>query len=337
MAYGKQKNPSIQWIFEKDNDTSEYYSDSALLHQRIISYAIELNNEFPANGIFGSFTTWQLTGWLIDNYHKYQNEMKDIPFRNMSRYNRIQAKLDGVESKVNSLKGLDLIEEKGMRKASRGEKQTMSLSFTHSGYLLAWIIHSFEEKIRPASNIQIYKVLEYNYKDRSSSFDLFALTLIKKYRSLDVFEELIVSTLRGRVDNPKRHIDKMSELIGILSIPDPRNAKIFYSLWIQTLNELEENQKNIVMQYVKLNISKMIERHLRYLRGYEELRFRLRDKPNLLAVEGICSKCPHPCPLTMNLIDYFKIEKSPYIPSGMTCPWCGSSNTLSILLPYSEW
>ena len=134
----KQKNPSIQWIFEKCNDLSERYSDSALLYQLIIYYAIKLNNEFPTNIIYKSFTIWQLTGWLINNYYIYRNEMKDIPFRNMSRNNRIENKLDGVESKVNSLKILNLIEEKGMRKASRGEKQTMSLSFTHSGYLLAW-------------------------------------------------------------------------------------------------------------------------------------------------------------------------------------------------------
>lgn len=332
MAYGKQKIPSIKQIFEKDNDTSD--SDSALLHQHILSYAIELNKEFPANGIFGSFTTWQLTGWLIDNYHKYQNEMKDVPFRNMTRNNKIASKLDGVESKVRSLKLLDLIEEKGPIKASRGKEQTMGLSFTHYGYLLAWIINSFNENRRQASSIQIYKILEFNHKDRPSSFDHFALALIEKYRSLDLFEELITNTLRDRVNDPPYHIDKMSELIDSLSIPDHRNAKIYYSLWIQTLNELEENQRNIVMQYIKLNISKIIERHLRYLRGYEELRFRLRDKPNLLAVEGVCNKCPHPCPLTMNLIDYLKIEKSTYTPSGMTCPWCGASNTLSISLPY---
>jgi hypothetical protein len=95
MAYVKQKNPSIQWIFEKCNDSSERYSDSALLYQLIIYYAIKLNNEFPTNIIYKSFTIWQLTGWLINNYYKYQNEMKDIPFRNMSRNNRIENKLDG--------------------------------------------------------------------------------------------------------------------------------------------------------------------------------------------------------------------------------------------------
>ena len=127
MAYEKQKIPSIQRIFEKDNDTSERYSDSALLYQLIMSYAIELNNDFPANGIYESFTAWQLTDWLIDNYHKFQNEMKEIPFRNMDRNKRIQNKLDGVESKVNSLKILDLIEEKGLVKASRGKEQTIDL------------------------------------------------------------------------------------------------------------------------------------------------------------------------------------------------------------------
>jgi hypothetical protein len=335
MAYRKQKNPSIQWIFEKYNETSERYSDSALLYQYILSYAIELDKEFPTNGTYKSFTIWQLTGWLIDNYPIYRNEMKDIPFRNMSQSNRIQNKFDGVESKVNSLKGLDLIEEKGMTKASRGKKQTMSLSFTHSGYLLASIIDSFNNEKRGGS--QIYKILEFNYKDRSSTFDYFALRLIEKYRSLDIFEELVVNTLRDRINNPRWHIDNVSGLIDSLSMPNLVNAKLFYNIWLKTLNELEENQRNIVMQYVKLNIGRMIEKHSKYLRGYEEMQYRLRDKPNMLAVEGVCdsNSCKHRyCSLRMKLNEYFKIEKSPYTPSGMTCPWCGSSNTLSISLPY---
>jgi hypothetical protein len=334
MAYSRQKIPSIQWIFEKGKSSSKRYSDNALLYQRILSYAIKLNNEFPANGIFGSFTTWQLTDWLIDNYHKYQNEMKEIPFKNMTRNNRIANKLDGIESKVKSLKILDLIDEKGVTKASRGKEQTISLAFTHSGYLLAWIISSFNEAKRQVSDIQVYKILEYNHKDRPSSFDLFALSLIEKYRSLDIFEELVVNTLRERVSEPRWHIDSMLELIDSLSIPNFRNAKLFYGIWFQTLNELEENQRNIVMQYVKLNISSMIEMHLKYRRGYEEMRYRLRDKPNMLAVEGVCISCKRPSSLRMELIDYFKIEKSPYTPIGTTCPWCGSSNTLSISLPY---
>ena len=67
--------------------------------------------------------------------------MKDIPFKNMSRYNRIQAKLDGVESKVNYLKGLGLIEEKGMRKASRGERANDESKF-HSFWIFTCMDHS---------------------------------------------------------------------------------------------------------------------------------------------------------------------------------------------------
>jgi hypothetical protein len=223
-----------------------------------------------------------------------------------------------------------------MRKASRGEKQTMSFSFTHSGYLLAWIIHSFEEKKRPASGIQIYKVLEYNYKDRSSSFDIFALRMTEKYRSLGLFEELVVSTLRDRVNDPKWHINNMHELIDSLSIPDYRNASQFSNIWLETLNDLEEDQRNVVMQYVKLNVSRMIEKRLKYVRGYEELRYKLLDKPHMLAVEVVCNNrnCNRTSSLRMNLIDYIKIDKSPYTLSEMTCPWCGLSNTLSISLPY---
>ena len=119
----------------------------------------------------------------------------------------------------------------------------MSLSFTHSGYLLAWIINSFNDKKRQASSIQIYKILEYNYKDSSSSFDFFALALMEKYKSLCLFEELVVNTLRDRVNDPRWHIDNMLELIDSLSIPNFRNAKLFYGIWLQTLNELEASPK----------------------------------------------------------------------------------------------
>jgi hypothetical protein len=212
----------------------------------------------------------------------------------------------------------------------------MSLSFTNSGYLLAWIIEGLQEKKRKASNIQICNVLEYNYKDRPSSFDFFALLLTEKFKEQGLFDELVANALRDRVADPRWNINTMLELVYSLSIPDKRNGKLFYEIWIQTLNELDVSQKKIVMQYVKLNIGRLIEMDLKYPKGYEELRYRLRDKPNLLAVEGVCNnrRSTHLCPLTMNLIDYIKIDKSPYTPSGMTCPRCGSSNTLSITLPY---
>ena len=148
-----------------------------------------IKNTRPANGTYESFIVWQLTGWLIDNYYEYKNEMKEYPYKNMSRNNRIEAKLEGVKSNVRSLKILDLIEEKGLIKASRGDEKTMSLSFTNFGYLLAWIIEGLHEEQRQTGNIQICNALEYNHKDRSSSFDFFGLALIKKYRSHGLFEE----------------------------------------------------------------------------------------------------------------------------------------------------
>jgi hypothetical protein len=336
MAYRKRKIPSIQWIFEKYNDTSDRYNDDALLYQLIMSYAIELNSEFPVNGIYESFTAWQLTDWLIDNYYKFQNEMKEIPFRNMDRNKRILNKLDGVESKINSLKIVDLIEEKGLVKASRGKERTMSLSFTHSGYSLAWIIDSLSEEKRQAgrsSDIQIYKVLEYNYRDRPSSFDFFASRLTEKFKEQGLFDELVANVLRDRVTDPRLKINTVLELIYSLSVPDRRNVKLFYEIWIQTLNELDDSQRIIVMQHIKLILDRMIEGRLQNIRGYEELRYSLRDKPGMLAVEGICNNCKHPSPVALNLLDYVKIEKFPYVISGMICPKCSSANTVSILSP----
>jgi hypothetical protein len=342
MAYSKQKNPSIQWIFQKSTDVSDKdakidkrasYSKSALLYQQISSYAIELNSDIPANGIYESFTVWQLAGWLIDNYYEYKNEMKEYPYKNMSRNNRIEAKLEGVKSKVQSLKILDLIEEKGLIKASRGDENTMSLSFTSSGYLLAWIIEGLLDEKRQASNIQIWNVLEYNYRDRPSSFDFFAFRLTEKFKEQGLFDELVGDVLRDRATDPQWNINTVLELIYSLSIPDRRKVKFFYELWIQTLNELDVSQRSIVMQYIKLNLGRIIEERLEYIRGYEELRYDLRDNPAMLAVEGKCNNCNHPSPVAFNLLEYIQIEELPYAVNGIICPRCGYSNTVSILSP----
>ena len=172
----------------------------------------------------------------------------------------------------------------------------MSLRFTNSGYLFGWIIEGLEEEKRPASNIQICNILEYNYRDRPSSFDFFALRLTEKFKEQGLFDELIADALRDRVTDPCLNINTMLELIYSLSIPDRRNVKFLYELWIQTLNELNVNQRIIVMQYIKLNLGRMIEESLEDMRGYEELRYSLRDKPGMLAVEGKCNNCNHSSP-----------------------------------------
>jgi hypothetical protein len=342
MAYNNQKIPSIQWIFEElekseKSEDQPRYTKKALLYQCIVSYAIILNRERPTDDRYESFTTWKLAGWLIDNFAEYRNEMKYPPYKNMSRGNKINAKLDGIESIMRVLMLLQLIEEQGMTKASRGKEFTRSINFTELGYLLAWIIESFDQERRENANIQIYNILEHIYKDRPSSFDIFAFMLMEKFRFQDAFEDFIANPLRVRVADPRWHIDSMSELIDSLSIPysaDDSKTNHFYDLWIETLNELEVSQRDTVMQYVKLNLGRMIEEQLRYLRGYEELRFSLRDRPDMLAVEGICNRCNRPHPATMNLFDYIKIEISPPMLNERNCPWCSSSNTASIPLPY---
>jgi hypothetical protein len=333
MAYRKRKNPSIRWIFERRQDQSGRYTDTALLYQRIMSYALELNRECPTNGNYESFTTWKLTDWLMDNYYQYKIEMTDYSYRNMTRNNRIAAKLDGVMGKVRPLKILDLVEEKELTKASRGKEHTTILGFTQSGYLLGWIIESFDASNRQHSSIQIYRILEHSHKNRPSSFDNFALRLMEKFKDQNLFEEFIANTLRERVNDPRWHIDSVLELINSLSIPDFGNiskAELFHDIWFEALSELEENQRNIVMQYVKLNLERSIEEQLLLVRGYEELRYSLRDKPNILAVEGVCKNCSHPCHKAMNLVEYIEIEKSPYLLRGINCPWCGSLDTVSI-------
>jgi hypothetical protein len=41
----------------------------------------------------------------------------------------------------------------------------------------------------------------------------------------------------------------------------------------------------------KLAIEELMAKKVGSARGYEKMRYRIRDKPDLVAIEGLCEKC----------------------------------------------
>ncbi len=246
------------------------------MYQEILRYSILHNYEYPA---FKTFTVWQLTGHLIDHFSSFKNEFTELSKRNKSRNNKILSKLDGVESKVDSLVKLRLIEQLEPSRASRGPTITNRYQYTEYGCLIAWILEGAKSRKKILAEEQIYNLLDIDDKDTASSHDVFILELYTKYRQRGVFGEFVIDILRARLNDPNAKIMNMKELflnLGILHFTDKDKAILHSELWSETMNELDEEMKMYVLQNIKSEIEQEMEQQVKYIRGFEELRFQLR-------------------------------------------------------------
>ncbi len=246
---------------------------------------------------------------------------------------KILSKLDGIKTKVDNLVELGLIENLGPGRASRGSTITNHYKYTESGCLIAWILQSaFSTKKFLAGN-QIYNLL-FHVEDEPSSYKVFASRLCTKLKEQGVFGEIIVDGLRARLNNSNVKIMNMKELIlslGIIQFTDKQNAELYSRLVIETINELDEEMKRYVLQNIKLEIEEKMMTQVKHVRGFEELRYQLRDQPGILALEGVCDLCTLPSPVQIDTMQY--IENTTLLsndPIQLPCGRCGKDASITL-------
>jgi len=332
MAFNMAKIPSITSIFEREDEKN--YTDNALEFQYIISYSIVLNKECPeTNRDFNQFSVWGLTSWLIDHYPKFRNEFRDFSGYGIDKNQKIQAKFDGIETKVKKLAYLDLIEE--IKQYLDGSKEVTYYKFTESGYMLAWIIESFDESKKENANNQIYKTLQRNANANPSSYDIFGSIEFKKYKEKGKLDELFTNILRNRISK-KGQIYTIKDLIKGSPLPhfnDEKIAKLYSEIWHETFNELPDDEtRKYCLFWLKLGLEDLMEvKPLKNIRDFEQLRFDLRNSYDILALEGTCSNCHLPSAISINILEYvnrINLQSDNFVTS--KCTVCGKNCPISL-------
>ena len=329
MERTMKKIPSISSICEKGSDGFDTYD--ARLYQHILKYSIRHNDKYSENN---PFTVWELTWWLINNFDPFRDEFKELSNRNKSRPNKILSKLKGIESKIDDLTKMELIERLEPRRASRGVMNTNPYKYTESGYIITWTLESIIPKQKSKADEELFIISENNAKDNPSSYDIFASTLYEKYQKNGVFGEFVVDRLRTRLTDPQIQIMNIKELfmnLGILHFTDKKKADLYSQLWSETMNELDEETKKYVLQHIKLEIEGIMGEQVKYIRGFEELRFQLRDEPNILVLEGVCQSRGHASPIQIETMKYLENTKLlPNDPIFVRCRRCNKDAYITV-------
>jgi len=273
----------------------------------ILRYSIILNSACPENSTdFKQCSVWEIAGWLVDKYPRFQDEFNNPSGWRLAKPNKIQSIFDGVEGKVKKLTYLELMEQ---GKVHVGSNAITSYRFTELGYLLAWIIESFNIKQREITNNQIYKVLQRNSSYNQSSYDVLGSLEYRKYKERGMFDELLTSILRDIISHSNRQINTMRDLITGSPLPNfnnENNAKVYLEIWHEAFNELpDEETRNCCLYWLKLGIEQIMEtKPPKNIKAFEERRFDLRSNYDTLALEGICSNCHLPSALSINILEY---------------------------------
>lgn len=188
-----ESNLVLSFIFQKNSDDT----NNALLDQDILRYSLVITKGQTPEQIDKdgpNFTQRDLAKWLIKNNLGFiaLYEGKDITDSD---------KIENTQKRVkNRLKGLELIGLVKHRnvKQQKGTGETAVYMFSPYGYVLAWIIESFNPNSRDNANNEIHKWLEiiYRVEEYSSSTIIFYARFFKKCNEKGQFE-YIVSLFRS--------------------------------------------------------------------------------------------------------------------------------------------
>ncbi|MFZ0514605.1 MAG: hypothetical protein WAM14_23580, partial [Candidatus Nitrosopolaris sp.] len=91
-------------------------------------------------------------------------------------------------------------------------------------------------------------------------------------------------------------------LVRIFNYPGSKDP--FHITLNETLDELDENARELFLYYQKLELERRMKLIAGHPKGYEEMRFKTRISSNILTVEGYCKFCRLYFTLGIDILDY---------------------------------
>ena len=280
----------IDWILEKGDDGN--FTDEALLYQDILKHAIKLKSAEEKNNNDLSFSVYELAKWLRYNHKNYVDRYSKRPLSNVQT--EIESLQKGVGSKVDNLIQLELIKPIGTRQSTKGKGPVAIYTYTEFGFLFAWLLESeSEDKAKITS--EVYDLIQSIFRTGryAPSSSIFYSEFFKMCRKIGRFQD-IVDLIRTTLTSNDPAVTTIAEFIQQIQRLDFRDANttIFfnYLLWEEIFNKLDPQIQNLVMFNLKMDLERRMDLQVKNDRNYEKLRFKVRDDPRSIALEGYCSK-----------------------------------------------
>jgi hypothetical protein len=264
-------------IFKRDRD--------GRLYQDILKYSI--NGKYKEDD-GKSFRLWYLTKWLLEVNQDFINYFNSP--RNYTIDNRIEDRTSRILGKVEDLAKLGLIARTGTAKQTKGTGIVPIFQFTPVGHVIAWILESMNMSKRELAIDRLYELFQDNFKDEPSCNDMFNSIYYRKIKELGLFG-LFIDRYREQLESDVINRQGFFQQLLILPGYDTDSDIHFYKLWKDSIMELDQHTGMRLYHHLKLDFERKAEDECHAFRNFESLRFKVRDTPQSVVVEGHCNAC----------------------------------------------
>lgn len=313
-------------IFKKYKDGS--YIKSAALYQDILKYCINGKYKEEDNK---SFRLWNLTRWLLEVNVEFINYFKDPSTWCYTTASRIDDRIPRIKGRVEDLVKMGLIVQTGTAKESKGTGVVDIYQFTKVGEVVAWIVEGMNTNRREYAINQLYELFQYNFKDNPSCTDKFNSIYYRKCKERGLFGAF-TDRYRELLESDKAIMNRQGFFQRLLILPGYNidSSVDFLKLWNDTIAELDPDTRSRFYHHIKLDFERKAEDGCHAFRVFEILRYRVKDEPNSIVVEGHCNTCGLYRPAAFKLDGYMEMLHRAY-PKGVIvtpCENCKKDDTL---------
>jgi hypothetical protein len=131
--------------------------------------------------------------------------------------------------------------------------------------------------------------------------------VFEKEKKMGIFANYVDMLRKSLHASPRvRDIQEFFAYVDGHNFEDREAAGKHTDIWFETIDKLEEETKMLFLHREKLAIEELMAKKVGSTRGYEKIRYRIRDKPNQIALEGLCEKCNLYASAAVDMLDYIK-------------------------------
>jgi hypothetical protein len=231
---------------------------------------------------------------------------------------------------LRDLRTLGLIRIAGTEKAKKVNTIVRTYEYTKGGQLLALIIKSLDAKHRENAINEIYDIAVKAFSSQNDSSSITISRFLAKCVKNSVFDRLVELMCSIVNLDPDPKLASIVDLFRYIFNSNFRDSQVqgeLSCLWFETVQELDPDTRKIQIHQLKLDLERKFANNQEGVRRqYEELRFKLRQDYEKIALEGDCLNCKYSGSVELHYTEYFKIINGKAMAA--RCPQCGTQNLL---------
>lgn len=244
-----EKPFQINTLFEKEDEKN--FTKNAVLYRNILEYLFEGQGHKP-------FRFTELAKFLMRKNHEFRDYYTDH-LRNVTMSSRIANHRQRIQKCLDNLIASRLIVTVGSVRSKKNELQTPLYAFSIEGKIAALLssyYNNYEQKEKKRLiEDKLFELIHELFSKYNSYVTDFLLKIYSGAKAKGFAESIAILLIKILQSNiPIKFVDEALRWNVYFHLEKDHNRNKFFSIYMETLNELPEDVRRIIMYHEKCEI-----------------------------------------------------------------------------------